>query len=451
MAPRPTTSRLTTTGAALAGGLALLTLQGCAGDGPELPKLGDLNPFKEKVTPLPGRRVSLVERDTQAPGEAAAPSTTPVLLPPVRVNDAWSQPGGEPTNAPGHLALGTTIKQAWSADIGQGSSSKGRLTASPVVADGRVYTLDADGQVTAFTASGAVTWRQKLVPESGAKGNGFGGGVAYDNGRLYGASGYGIVAAMDPATGKKLWEKNLGAPVRASPTASGDRVYIVTSHGRFFSLNGVDGSEMWAVRGLPQSASLVNNASPAVAGDTVVVPYPSGDLVALAIADGKTRWTETLTRSSASAQLSALTDAGRPAIDQGTVFGVGHAGRMVATQLKSGERQWTLSVAGFQTPWVAGQTVFVVDVTGQLMALSRTDGKVQWTTQLPAAKVWTGPTLAGGMLWLASSAGKLVAVDAVTGRVSGQLDVGNPVFIAPVVAQGRLYVLTDTARLVAFN
>lgn len=431
---------------------ASLALQGCAGDGPELPKLSDLNPFKEKVTPLPGRRVSLVERDGKSPGESVD-ATVPVTLPPERANEAWSQPGGEPANAPGHLALGGTgLKQVWSSDAGQGSSSKGRLTASPVVADGRVFTLDADGKVSAFSANGgSVVWRTELAPEGGTKGNGYGGGLAIDSGRLYGASGYGIVAAIDPATGKKIWEKSIGAPVRASPTAAGDRVYVVTSHGRFHAFNGSDGSEVWAVRGLPQSASLVNNASPAISGDMVVVPYPSGDLVALKIGDGSTVWTETLTRSRGTNAQSSLTDAARPSIDQGTVFGVGHAGRMVAVQLRNGERLWSLNIAGIQAPWVAGETVFVVDTAGQLMALARRDGKVQWTTQLPAAKVWTGPTLAGGMLWLASSSGKLVGVEAVTGRHTATVDIGNPVFVAPVVAQGRMYVLTDNAKLIALN
>ena len=124
---------------------------------------------------------------------------------------------------------------------------------------------------------------------------------------------------------------------------------------------------------------------------------------------------------------------------------------MVAVQLRNGERLWSLNIAGIQAPWVAGETVFVVDTAGQLMALARRDGKVQWTTQLPAAKVWTGPTLAGGMLWLASSSGKLVGVEAVTGRLTATVDIGNPVFVAPVVAQGRMYVLTDNAKLIALN
>jgi outer membrane protein assembly factor BamB len=424
---------------------------GCAENGPELPKIGDLNPFKEKQTPLPGRRIALSQPDSKLPGELGD-ATIPISLPPPRANDSWSQPGGDPNNAPGHLALGAALKQVWSADAGEASSNKGRITASPVVADGRVYTLDADGKVSAFSSNGgSVVWRTILAPETGTKGTGYGGGLAADGGRLYGASGYGIIAALDPATGKKLWEKNIGSPIRSSPTAAGDKVFVVSSQGRFFCLNGADGTELWAVRGLPQTASLMNNASPAVDGDIVVVPYSSGDLVALRVKDGTAVWTENLTRTRSSSQLDSLTDAARPAIDNGVVYAVGHSGRMVATVLKSGDRQWSLNVAGTQTPWVAGETVFVVTTSGQLMALARRDGKVQWTAQLPAARVWTGPTLAGGSLWLASDKGKIVSVDAMTGKLGAQIDIDAPVFIAPVVAQGRMFILTDKAKLVALN
>ena len=55
------------------------------------------------------------------------------------------------------------------------------------------------------------------------------------------------------------------------------------------------------------------------------------------------------------------------------------------------------------------------------------------------------------MLWLASAGGKLVGVEATTGRVVVQKELGDPVYIAPVVAQGRMYVLTDEAKLIALN
>jgi outer membrane protein assembly factor BamB len=124
---------------------------------------------------------------------------------------------------------------------------------------------------------------------------------------------------------------------------------------------------------------------------------------------------------------------------------------MVATQMATGERLWSLNVPGTQQPWVAGGSVFVVDIQGQLLAISRRDGKVQWTIKLPGTSAWSGPTLAGNMLWLVSAKGALVGVEASTGRVVSQKELGSPVYVPPVVAQGRMYILTDNAKLIALN
>lgn len=449
----------------LASCCAILAAGGCASDSlPSLPKLGDINPFAEKQQPLPGKRVAILPASEKAANELAS-ADAPIVLPPPRVNDSWSQPGGDPNNAPGHLALSGGVREVWSASAGEGSSKAGRVMASPIIYDGRIYTLDADATISAFSASGgSAVWRVSLTPDtersSGTQmfslggsnsGGGYGGGLAADSGRLYAVSGFGNIVALDPGSGKKLWEKNLGAPVRAAPTAVNDRVFVVTMQGRFVCISGVDGSELWSSRGLPYQASLMTSVSPAVDGDIVVVPYPSGDVVALKVSDGSAVWSENLTRQRTTSQLTSLSDAARPAIDNGTVFAVGHAGRMIATQSQTGERLWSLTVPGTQTPWVAGQSVFVVDTSGQLMAISRMDGKVQWTTKLPGAGKWTGPTLAGGTLWLASSKGDFVGVEATTGRLATQQSLGSPVYIAPVVAQGRMYVLTDNAKLIALN
>ena len=440
---------------------ALALLAGCA-DGPTLPKLGDLNPFAEKVVPLPGKRIPVMQAKNVTTGELADASQ-PILLPAPRVNQDWAQPGGQPNNAPGNLAFNGAAQEAWRVDAGTGSGSAGRVTASPIVYADRIFVLDAASNLAAFsTSGGSALWRVALKPErenasggwfslgGGGSGGGYGGGLAVDNGRLYAATGFGNVVALDPQTGKKLWEKLLDAPVRASPTAAGDRVFVVTLDGRFYCLAGADGGELWSARGLPQQASLINNASPAVEGDIVVVPYPSGDLVALHVADGSAAWSESLSRPRTTSEITAMSDAARPAIDNGTVFAVGHAGRMVATQAGTGERLWSLNVPGMQPPSVAGDSVFVVDTSGQLMAISRRDGKIQWTMKLPEA-AWSGPTLAGNTLWLASAKGTLIGADAATGRITTQKDVGTPLYIAPIVAQGRMYILTDAASLIALN
>jgi outer membrane protein assembly factor BamB len=442
-------------GAAAACIVALLTLPGCsdmvAGMSlPAMPKITDLNPWAEKEQPLPGKRIEIIQQENIATN--LSPADRPIALPPPRTNDSWSQPGGVPSNAPGHLALNGNVKVAWTADAGKGSSFFGKVTASPIVADGKVFTLDAAGRVTAFNAStGATVWTANLTPPGEKDQEGFGGGIAADGGRLYAGTGFGLAIALDLGTGKKLWEKNVGSPIRSSPTASAERVFIVNRDGQVFCLSGSDGSEIWSFRGMPERASILANQSPAVDGDFVIVPYPTGDVVALSVHDGRAVWSDSLSRSRTASSLAAMSDASRPAVDRGFVFVAGHAGRTVANTQRTGERMWSLNVASIQPPAIAGDTVFVVDTGGQLMAISRAEGKIQWTAKLPGGTTWSGPVLAGNHLWAVSEKGNLVSVDAMTGRVVATQDMGAPVYIAPVVAGGRMFILTDKARLIALN
>lgn len=447
------------TAASLAVSCAALIAAGCSDSLPSLPKFSDINPFTEKQVPLSGKRIPIME----ATGSIAelAPADRPVIVPAPIANDSWPQPGGRPNNVAGNVAIAASIKQVWSADAGSGSSKAGRLTASPIVYDGRVYTIDIQARVSAFALSGGSTvWRTPLMPNteagsvfswSSSGGGGYGGGLAADGGRIFAATGYGTVVALDAKSGKKIWEKSVEAPVRASPTAAAERVFIVTSDGRIVALSAVDGSELWSGRGLPEQAFLINSTSPAVDGDLVVAPFPSGEIVGLRVSTGQTVWTENLTRQRSGAADAAMSNAARPAIDGGTVYAVGHGGRMVATLARNGERQWNINVASTQPPAVVGDTVYVVDTSGQLMAVNRRDGRALWTIKLPGSTTWSGPTAAGNALWLVSKQGNLVSVDAASGRILTQQGLGYTVLIAPIVAQGRMLILADNARLIALN
>src|SRR5262249_53257129 len=266
-----------------------VSLSGCADSLagmslPSLPKLQDINPFAEKEVPLPGKRVSVIQQENPSGNLAAADK--PIVLPPMQQNTAWTQPGGLASNATGHRLLPTSVKSVWSADAGTGSSFYGKLTASPIVYDEKVLTLDAAGKVTAFNvADGSVVWRVSTTPSSEKDQEGFGGGLAADNGRIYAATGYGQVVALDARSGNKLWERAVDSPVRSSPTAAGERVFVLTKEGQAYCLSGSDGAELWTFRGMNSRASLLFNASPAVDGNIVVIPYPSGDLVALRVND----------------------------------------------------------------------------------------------------------------------------------------------------------------------
>lgn len=411
-----------------------------------------INPFKkEEEVKLPGERIAVLKSQEGFQVDEAA-AKKPVALPPPQRNADWSQPGGVPSNAPGHLDFSGGLGAAWSADIGEGSSDEGRLTASPIVYGGKVYTLDSEGIVSAYSAGGGSRiWRVDLAPENEGGNEGYGGGLAANGSRIFVTTGFGLVAALNASNGTVEWTRRVGVPLRSSPTAIDGKLFFVSTESKLYCLSTVDGVELWTFRGLPETATLLNNASPAVAGDKVVVPYPSGEIAAYAMEARRPAWVDSLSRAESGSSLASLSDPARPAVDRGMVFAVGNSGRMIATALETGERLWTKRVHGTQMPWPAGDSVFIVDANGVLMSLTRQNGKVRWLTELPQSRQWSGPVLAGNKLWLVSAEGVIVSVDAQTGSIAGQRDLGSTVLIAPIVASGRMFVLTDSARLLALN
>src|SRR5262249_16218850 len=177
--------------------------------------------------------------------------------------------------------------------------------------------------------------------------------------------------------------------------------------------------------------------------------------------NGRAGWSDTLARTGGLTPLSSLADiSGRPVIDRGLVFANSHAGRLVAIDIRTGERAWTVDVGGTQRPWVAGDYVFVITDDAKVLCVSRTDGRVRWSTQLDAYAnpetrkgplAWVGPVLVSDRLIAVSSGGYAVSISPYTGEVMGKVDTPDKAFIAPIVADNTVYLLTDDARLTALR
>ncbi len=407
----------------------------------------------ERVSVLPGARV--IEADPKLANDA-------VKLPKPVLNTEWPQPGGYADNVMHHLSASGELERAWSTGVGAGSSTSSRLTASPVISGGKIYALDSEVQVTAYDAkSGDQAWSVDLTPDDEDAEDGFGGGIAVDGGRVFVSTGFGFVVALDASNGKEIWRRAATVPFRAAPVVNGGRVFVSTQENQMLALAADDGRVLWDHRGIAESAGILGSNSAAVSGDLVVVPYTSGELFALNVRNGRAAWSDTLARSGGLTPLSTLADiSGRPVIDRGLVFANSHAGRLVAIDIRTGERVWTIDVGGTQRPWVVGDYVYVITDDAKVMCVRRADGRVRWIHQLDAFRnpdartgpiSWSGPVLVSDRLVAVSSEGYAVSISPYTGEVLGQIDIPDKAFIAPIVADNTVYILTDDARLTALR
>ena len=290
----------------------------------------------EKDTKLPGQRESVLT-SSQTPRAAAEGATDPVVVPAAVDNNNWLQPGGSASNAPGNLAAGASLTRAWSVSAGEGSSSEGRLIASPIVVGGTVYVMDAATRVNAITSGGSRAWSVSLVPAKADPDGVVGGGLASDGSRVYATTGFGEAVALDARSGTVAWRKKVNVSIRAAPTVSDGVMYFTGVSNEVFALRTNDGSEIWRTEGTGQRVSIIGSTSPAVSKEIVVIPTTTGDVMAYNVADGFPTWANSLASSdpvTASANIGAV--GGRPVIDGNQVFAISNAGKLAAIST----RQW---------------------------------------------------------------------------------------------------------------
>lgn len=455
--------------ALLAAGLA-----GC-GSNPITGIFGGGDDDDDENAPAEDDRISILAIDEQLKADPRYAGVS-VSVPPSYVNPSWTQPGGEADHTLHHIAATLELEPDWKVNVGK-AGERAKLTSPPIVVADRIYVMDAETTVTAFNAAdGEEIWRKELAPEIKERFRfrdfilfqgtdpseiGFGGGVAFDNGKVFVTSGFGFIAALDAISGDELWRVETSAAVRTPPTAYRGRVYVATNINEFLALDQETGEEDWTFQSFEESARFLSSASPAAAGDLVIAPFSSGEIVAFQAESGRALWNETLAQQASLTALASLNDiAGSPVIDRGLIYVVSHGGRFAAIDIRSGQRVWEASITSLQTPWVAGDFIYVVSVDGELVCLSRNDGGIIWVSQLRRYKkekkrkgrvTWAGPVLAGGNLVLVSNLGEMAKVDPVTGEIVETKEIDATSVISPVVANEKIYILSEKGRLLALR
>jgi outer membrane protein assembly factor BamB len=425
----------------------------------------------KKKTPVLGNRIAILQGENSVVADKTI-GEVQVAVPPATTNDSWAQPGGSSSKSMGQLTLGTSLNRAWSVEI-DGGSNRQRLGAAPVIGGGKLFAIDVNAVVHAYSAStGASAWEASIATtDKKARSARFGGGVSFDDGKVFATDGLGDVVALDATSGKELWRAKPGAPLRGAPSVANGQVYVLSQDNQLYVLSQTDGTVVWTASGSIETQGVFGVAAPAVSQGTVVAGFSSGELNAYRYENGRTLWQDALSRSSISTSVSSLADIDAdPVIDRGIVFAVGQGGRMVALEIVSGQRLWEQNFAGISTPWVAGEWVFIVTDDARLVCLARATGKVRWISQLrhfesekiqkdgtikdkkkANAITWYGPVLAGGRLVLTNSLGEIVSASVEDGKLGTVIESKAPFTLPPVVANSTLYVLDQKGRLAAYK
>jgi outer membrane protein assembly factor BamB len=311
-------------------------------------------------------------------------------------------------------------------------------TSMPLPAAGLVLVADTGGEIAALDAA---TGSERWVLAVGA---GVYGTPALAGELVVAGTDAGELVAIDIATGDQAWRRSLdGGPVVAPPLVADDLVLAATEGGRLVAVAPEDGAIQWSI---DVGAAVIRG--PAYANGVVYVGTQDGWLIAIDVAGRAVRWRQQLGPGAA----------GSPAVADGRVY-VGWGGevpdpqqRLVALDAAEGRLLWTFGTPGGERAHlgaVAHGRVYAAAEDGVLYALDARSGALAWNAEL-GGRLATLATVVGDVVYASSTEGTIHALDARTGAViwSVEVDVGEPTM--PVVVGGRLFVGTNLGRVVAF-
>ncbi|MGB7244466.1 MAG: PQQ-binding-like beta-propeller repeat protein [Sulfitobacter sp.] len=427
-----------------------------------------LSACTENEAILPGVREgirSVLENPGSDPADAGVPEnqSRAIALGAAQANANWAQSPGSPQFRTAHPALSAAPQPIWSASIGAGDSRRHRITAAPVVDAGRVFTLDAQSQVTATSTAGATLWSRDIKPVSDDDTRATGGGIAVANGTVYVSLGYGSLVALDAESGAEKWRQQLDATGSGTPTVLGDLVYVTAGDNTGWAVNTSNGRVAWQIGASTDINNVLGAPAPAVANDLVLFGFGSGELQAVFRRGGLRRWDASVLGQRPGRALSNVGDiTGAPMISGDTVYVGNQSGRILALKLGSGERIWTAREGASGPVWPAGDSVFAISDTNELLRLDASDGSRIWGVPLPnfvkerprkRSEVVAnyGPIVAGGRVIVASNDGVIRSFDPTDGTLTNTVQLPGGATTAPVVAGGTLYVVSSKGQLHAFR
>lgn len=414
---------------------------------------------KKNKPPLEGTRLSVAAEEPNLKIDPEL-ANAPLSLTQMQSFEDWQQPSRVSSHLVGHVALAPSVAPLWSASLGEGATSDARILSTPVLAGAHLYGLDSVGIVRALNRqTGNLVWETLVIPEAKEGYPVLGGGVSFEDNRLFVATAYSELLALNAGNGSLLWRKSLGSPSRTAPAVHKGRVYVVTVNNQLEVFDARSGEILWVHSGVIESVGFLGASTPAVENDIVVVAYSSGEVFALRAKNGHVLWFETVAapkRADSAATLAHIR--ARPVIDKNVVYVINHNGQMAALNLYNGQRIWERDIGGVHTPAVVGDVIFQITTRNELICLDKHHGRLYWVKPLPVVPdfvgtgEWAGPLVAGSLLYITGINGQLLVLDPQKkGAIKGVYTLPAGASLSPIAAGKTLYILTDTGEVAAFR
>jgi outer membrane protein assembly factor BamB len=327
----------------------------------------------------------------------------------------------------------------WGASVGDGVDNYfSRLT--PAVGYEKVFAADREGLIVALSPeTGKRIWDIDISTPSTASsiGNLYGlfagrvsakiaGGITLAYQRLYIGTENGEVIAINEADGSIEWRTQVPSEVLAAPAIDSGIVVVNTVAGTLLGLDAETGEIKWQNESDVPPLTLRGVSPPAAANGGAIVGLASGRLLVTIIDSGLTAWEQVIAKPAGATELERIVDVdSKPLVFGGTVFVVSYGGALSAVELRTGQVIWSREYASFRNVSIFGNRLFVTDNNSNVYAIDRRNGVELWSSGELRRRNLTEATPVGDYIVVGDKYGFLHWFTQEEGEYVSRLDIGG--------------------------
>lgn len=347
----------------------------------------------------------------------------------------------------------------WEGSVGKGVGEYfSRL--NPAVVGDVIVAADRRGVVKAFNrADGANLWRVDVRKLTGADTGGWlmpgdtariSGGLVANDERVFFGTENGSVIALSMADGSLVWRTEIDGEVLADPAVGEGYVVVNTTAGKLIGLLEDSGEQQWTMSTEVPALSLRGTSAPTIASGGALFGTATGKLTVAVLNNGQQAWVAPLAVPQGATELQRLVDADvQPQVRGNAVYSIAYNGQVAAVELTSGRIMWQREYASFNNFDLSFNRLFLTDTSDSVYSLDNESGVEVWSNNDLTGRQVTGPVRFGDYVVVGDAFGYLHFLDSNNGEMAGRLEVGDSVYVAPVVAGDTLYVQLRDGSLLA--
>ena len=373
-----------------------------------------------------------------------------------RKNLSWKMSSLNQQNFLGNIYLSGIDNIFLKKKIGKNKFPISKIISSPLVFENNIIFSDNNGTIFNINQNGEINWKKNIYKKIYKK--------VYKNlvfsiyqNNIYVADNIGFIYSIGLNNGKLVWIKNHGIPIKSNIKIYKNKIFLINQDNRILCFNTKNGSKIWDIRSVPSFIKLQNFLSSAISkqGDVIAI-NSSGDLFKVNANNGKIDWSLNTLESTLAHATDFFKSSEIVIIDDNII--VSSKSSLFSYNLNTGYTNWKQEVSSIGAPIIDGKNIFILTDNGYFVIIDKDTGIIISSTNIlkilkkkkQETKI-TGFIMGSGKIYSVTSNGYLIVSSPVSGKVEYFKKIGDPVTSAPIINNGKLYILTKNSRIYGFD